>query len=605
MLTRAAKVTGTPNLKAWAQVFEFRDEETQAHLIVSISLEKKDADLVFGDLGKEFAENLQKNFLSLFKKSTLSLLRSSTEEVLKNIIDRTQPQVVVAFFWEEYAYFTVWGQGKVFLYRNQKLLPILVGKGDTLGSCSGKITVGDVFLFGTPELFEILSQEDLSVALALQDLSTVVEEINTKIHNQESPHVSASIVQTGEDVEPQIEIPVQSVSLNKTLFKIDRPNFLQKVASLLPDSVKIPSPTRDPSKKTAVLVGILLLFILVVSIFFGSTQKNSQREQEELRSKLGQAHYFYNDSLLQKDINPKLARELFAKAEKIVFELDEKKTNTQEFSEFKEKLKNSRVEILGIIEESPQVFYDLSLVRSGVSASEIALFANEVAIFDAEGKRIITVGTSGKETRVAGGTEKIPTASSFSPWVNRFLILSKDGVVRLNRDGSVDSAINSDTDWGEIFRLISYGNNLYLVAKDGKIFRYPDSGTSFGSKVVWRKDAMGFNVKDATIDGYIWLLGGNGEINKLARGEAQNFSIKGLEGSISNASSLYTNEELEGIYVLDQTNGRIVEIDKSNGEIRKEYKNEGIKEAVDLSISKSSGKIYLLTKSKILELPLK
>jgi len=67
--------------------------------------------------------------------------------------------------------------------------------------------------------------------------------------------------------------------------------------------------------------------------------------------------------------------------------------------------------------------------------------------------------------------------------------------------------------------------------------------------------------------------------------------------------AIYTDENLDNLYILDNGNGRIVEISKS-GEFKKEYKGEGIGEANSLVVSRDARSIFLLTDSKVLEIKL-
>jgi hypothetical protein len=77
----------------------------------------------------------------------------------------------------------------------------------------------------------------------------------------------------------------------------------------------------------------------------------------------------------------------------------------------------------------------------------------------------------------------------------------------------------------------------------------------------------------------------------------------GLEKLLSSPQAIYTDENLDNFYLLDKNNSRIIELSKK-GVYQKQYLVPQIAETEDFVVSKKAGKIFLLTPSKVLELPL-
>lgn len=597
---QTASVIGSANEKSWTQIFEYKDLKTKTIFICVLSLKSKDK-INLALLGKSFLEKTSQDFFSSKETAVTKALKTSFETNLGEVLKETQAEIVTGVFRDEYAYFCVWGENRVYLLRDGKLLPITVGKLGVLGSCSGKIETKDIFILGTKEFYSIIEAEELARILAPKDLSFVSETLTTQAHKHPILGIVASFLEIGDLQENQAEEIIIQITDENPLLK---PNisFFKEMIKKLPTSVKISKDRDSTPRKTAVLIGTILIFVLLASIFLGITQRQKQNSGKILDEKLSQAQNFYSDSLTQKEVNPSEARRLFEKAQEIISVLEKDYKDNEKLKELKQKIEGEAGVLLGKITEEPEVFFDLSIIRSDAKGKEIFLQGSKLIVLDGESQRLLSISSPGKETSVLGGNEKLPSARSLSFLSSRYFVLTDDGVKKISRDGSVETEIENDSDWGNIAKIAIFSSNLYILNSEGEIWRYTDSGSAFGNKTKWSKEASGGAI-DFVIDGYVWVLGKNNSLKRFSKGEFTNFQIKNLEQPLKNSLALHTDELLESIYLLDK--GRIVEINKQTGEFKKEYVSEKIAEAIDLVISKPLGKIYLLTETKILELPLR
>lgn len=643
MSASVAKIVGTPTKSAWAQIHTFVpdilvQQKTHGQLVVVISLSEDFPETEIVDVGREIIQRLQEEYFGRDTGSPLERLKSSIETVAQTFSTGAKLEIVAAVIFPQHIYFSVWGGGKVLIWRGGKLVSILSAREGLSGTSSGEWKAEDIFVIGTQAFFDAIPNSTLSSlfsqGLVLQDAA---DEISSVVLQTPNPNLAGTLFKIYQDeiekiegetireevneneiseespiVEPEVESiqSYETISSEPTTIRFSqRPSlqsWLVKLAEKLPEqalTVKTPS---QSSRRTAISVGIVLLVLLGASILFGAQQKKTHDYKIAYQDKLLSAQNAYNDAILQKDINPPHSRELFQQAKDTVDSLVAQGIKDEAIDTLKQKLDQDSGSILGKVTTAAQLFIDLSLVRSGVEARELLPLKDELAVLDIQGQRIITVGTDTKETSAIGGADKLTGAKTFT-FGDAYYVLTDSGIVKETAKGEAKVEIKTDDEWGEIAKLGFFGSNLYLLDKDpstGQVWRYSAGANGFGDKKAWLQEETEVNFSNAmdfAIDGSLWIITTEGKIYKFNRGLQDNFSISGID--TLSPTAFYTDENLDSLYILDATNKRIVQIAK-NGEYKKQYQTEAIGQAVDLTVSKETGKIYLLTPDKIFTLDL-
>ena len=151
-----------------------------------------------------------------------------------------------------------------------------------------------------------------------------------------------------------------------------------------------------------------------------------------------------------------------------------------------------------------------------------------------------------------------------------------------------------------------FGSNVYVLDRADGILKFiPGSDGSYSSNDYFSSDTPDFSKSSAlAIDGSIYVLNKDGSIDKYTKGKSDTFSVSGLDQELNGPTRLYTNEDSNNIYVLDNGNSRIVVLDK-DGNFKISYKAAQIKSAKDMDVDEANDKIYILSSGKVYEISTK
>lgn len=151
----------------------------------------------------------------------------------------------------------------------------------------------------------------------------------------------------------------------------------------------------------------------------------------------------------------------------------------------------------------------------------------------------------------------------------------------------------------------TYLTYLYVLDNQAnQIYRYPRATGGFGAKTSWLKDEISLSsVSDMTIDDNIYLIQDN-TIVKLFKGKKQEFNLENSNTPVNFDKIFTTAIDSQSLYVLDAKNSRLVQFNKENGEITKQYFNENLKYGTSLSVDEKNKTAYVSTLNEILAISL-
>ena len=129
----------------------------------------------------------------------------------------------------------------------------------------------------------------------------------------------------------------------------------------------------------------------------------------------------------------------------------------------------------------------------------------------------------------------------------------------------------SGTDqWKLPVAVDNFNNNMYILdPASNRIHKYQPTANGYEVDPIDyfdpSEDVDISTAIDMAIDGDIFVLLSDNTIERYRGGKKLRFQISGLDRPITKASRLYTDAEAESLYVVDDGNNRIVEIDKRDG----------------------------------------
>lgn len=148
----------------------------------------------------------------------------------------------------------------------------------------------------------------------------------------------------------------------------------------------------------------------------------------------------------------------------------------------------------------------------------------------------------------------------------------------------------------------TYLTYLYILdPQDNQIYRYPRATGGFGSKTNWLKEELSLSeVSDMTIDDNIYYIQ-NDSVLKLFKGKKQDFSLENSATPV-NFDNIFTTIDSGSLYALDAKNSRIVQYNKTDGTIIKQYFNEALEGGISLSVDETNKVAYIATSSELISI---
>ncbi len=246
--------------------------------------------------------------------------------------------------------------------------------------------------------------------------------------------------------------------------------------------------------------------------------------------------------------------------------------------------------------------------KEGFKGSNWGIVDQEIYIFDQNKSTLLQVQADDKSYQIIAGGDKLASGKLVAATDNRAYILSKDKIIAIDVVKTVMTGETKADDWGEIGDIKGFSGNVYLLDKNkGQVWKYSASSNGLSSKTSYLK-GKGTDLSSAVslaIDGSVWVIFNDGTIKKFTRGESDNFVISGLDKPVDAEAKLFTNENLNNLYILDKKNLRIVVIAKDTGEYQAQYSWPGVAGVFDLAAFEDKNKILLLTGERIYQIDLK
>jgi hypothetical protein len=176
-----------------------------------------------------------------------------------------------------------------------------------------------------------------------------------------------------------------------------------------------------------------------------------------------------------------------------------------------------------------------------------------------------------------------------------FYITSKTVTSVSKSGGAKKDVLKNDSAWNSPQAVVPYQGNTYILDQKNGVIKFVGSTKSsyFSGTAPDLSKASGM-----AIDGSIWIVTRDGKVLKYTRGNADSFTLTGLDKPLNTPTKLFTSLNLDAVYILDNGNSRIVKIDKK-GAFQKAYTSSVISNAKDFDISIKDNQLLILSNGKV------
>jgi len=594
-----AKIVANPNAYSWSQAYN----AGKLFAVLSLEAESESQEKDYLNvLGKEILDTLEQEFFTLETKD-LESIKQAVLATSAKIPQEINCSFVIGSIVNNILYVYILGNGRVSLKRETKLgnlLEVRDQKPDALKSASGFLQNDDVVILQTKQFSDIISigtltefMDGLVPSEAAESLAPLVHEkeeagaaaiiisYKAAISEAAEPTMEELVVEKGEEkeVEAKAEMEIEeppfytpSVNPHKTNFSSGIKQNFSSVLAKMKFTNSFTANLNHPRKLILTIV-VIILIVFVASIIFAMNKQQNEKVQSVFQSVYPQAAKKYSDGQNLAGLNQNLARDSFTQAQQIL-------------ESGKDKLPKDSKEEKQVLNLLSQVEDALSQT-SGVTASAAKAVDNTVSpLLLAETKN---------------------DGLYFTEDSSHLYGITQDLVFSLNSDGTnKKTLIKNDNNWQQIGGLSTYNGNVYVLdKKQNQILKFVQTDSGFLNTNYFTGTGPDLSkAVSMAIDSDVYILSTDGTVTKYTKGNADNFSLTGLDMPLSRPTGIITNADDDNIYILDNGNSRIVVLDKS-GNYKAQYQASVIKTAKDFEVLEKDKKVYVLSGGKVYEIDLK
>ncbi|MBP7700850.1 hypothetical protein KA111_02190 [Candidatus Woesebacteria bacterium] len=360
--------------------------------------------------------------------------------------------------------------------------------------------------------------------------------------------------------------------------------------------------------KKLIFIAILIIFIVVfaLSIFI----KNKQ-ETERINGLINPYLEKIAIAKEQKDTDPIASRDTVREVINSLNVLQKENSKSSAIKLIDNQLKdlsNFYNDISGKEELSDlDTFYDLRLIQSDYIANDVDVIGDQLAMIDSEKKQVVVLDVNTKKVYVKSFSE-YDNVKDLSINAGKVFVLA-DGVksFELKEDSQIEEVKELGDSNRDASLINTYDRFVYILNPEKRdVYRYSIGEDGYSDPVGWMKSATGLKYDEITsfsVDGDIWFSTIDGQIKKFSAGKEDRYEIRGLTEAFSKRIEVYTNADLENIYVLEADENRIVILSKS-GEFKKEIKSSSLSTVGSFAVNEKLNKIFAVSGSIIFEIPI-
>lgn len=512
------------------------------------------------------------------------------------------------------------GVGRVYLKREHQLAQLLEGE----QALSGDVRHGDTVIAATSGFISVLTQEEIAGVFDHSAPAEVAEKLTIRLHEHPGGEggaalifqVNAAMQNTQEDAAPETAEEMLSPAGVRRTIVLSRVKAIgRKVMTVRQRAsarrllIRMRA-SRVFTPRSALVYAVLAVFLVSVTLGIRRQMMTSQSKYAET---LVAAQHSFDEGMALFDLNPVKGRERLTTARDLLAPIISKKLRSQEARKAKD-LYDEAVENLTramrVTRVTPELYFDMSLLKNGATATDMSLFENTIGVVDTPGKTVYTVGAPSKNGSIVGGGEPFAVGLHIAAYGDKLYVWTPQGIhqIRLSDQKTVPAIIPPSPEWGTIMDMAAFGGNLYLLdTGKSRIWKYVATEKGFSPLFEYLNPDTLPDLSRTTnlaIDGSVWLGTSTGNILRFTSGKENSYLPQGADMPMGRQLKVYTHNEAKMVYILDSEQRRVVVYDK-DGLYISQYVWDTTFVATGLVVSESLGKLLLLADGKIYSIDLK
>jgi len=602
---------GKPETGHWSQYWENEPDDPfivgrRGHLFGLLSLKFDDDSQSASDFGHQIIREISQSYFSSSDLTPAEQLQEAINSVTANL----DPQVsflsiITAVVYQQTLYLFIYGQGHVILRRLNQIAPLLTGKDNQSVSLSGPLEAEDDIFFCTSAYFDQTSWKKIKEILSFPSIKEIEEAALSSLYSlPDQTAVSAALVQPHFDPPPEESVISPPSPLPPSVEdsppprpprpSFSLPSFLKKSLNKKPELYVSHHQVGqlNKRKKLNIAIALILLLTLAFSFYFGFRKTEATKAEAkfiELSQKIIDSLKNARDV---KNINLESSAEFAAQADSLYQEIALLNLHQEQLDSFHQQIQDILAQTGSSQGLSLDFFYDTSSISSKPKYSQMIFSEDSLYLLDSSVGRVDSLGLENKNTKNISISDDIKNAITLIKSDNNYYILTPTAISLL---GKTDTEVKIKfTDIGpevKALDLQSWNSALYLLT-DSSVYKYTLSGSSFSPPSAWLQEetALPQNPSSFAINGKIWLLSANGNLQPYIRGLSDHYQLSQNQ-DISQAKNLLTGLDDQRLFFTASDN--LVYVYDKDGQFVSKY-NLGDQKIQDIAFDEKTSVLYLL-----------
>ncbi len=600
------------------------------------------AESIFGAIVDFFDENKNKKSYDLFEEA----LKKANLAVKKLGQDfNGSSELLVSFFDFHHLYLSQTGQSEAYLIRNGNISQIseIPEDGDDLfiNILNGQVAIDDVVIFSSHRILRTITTNQLSDIFSRSNFNESVNLFRHELSSKSDEDILVTIIGIGKknsisaagflskviakkdellnskekEIEKKDEL-IEDISneeevVSEELYAdLENPtdNKAQKYnnSSEFKKKIKIPNikiPKLNFNKNIFIIIGVTAGLILL-ALLLGKTLGGESEEELKLREQLSIARENLQQAdgfLLQGDKDS--AKENLAIAEKSAKIILKSKYFRSDAQFVLADIEKKKQQVENAHNANPKLVADLGVKNDNLEATGLLELRGNLYVHDSKFifktiRNVVEKGVAVSENAtIIAGTSRVDQ--------KLLLFLTNDPQIIEYKEGLLTPMRTTDENWKKGIDIKTYGRYTYILDPvENQIWKYERKRANYSGAIAYNQSADLSRSVSFAIDGAIYILSDDGKLQKIFRGEKVDYEFRELPSLEMSGKNLkiYTNVDLDYLYVLDPDNSRILIFVK--GDKFATYKKQilfQLPDVRDFSINNSGQKINIITKDKIYE----